>query len=315
MEAFLKSGAELIDDACPFCDTAWDVQALREHVAGKLAEARTAAELKNSLLRDAKPLASELMDLESLAKNVAKTAEQLPAALQMLATTKWAAELKQRNERATSLADLEQSIGELQQSSNQISESVLEELKQFKARADALPEVSKEDEAREYLTICQERLEVYRETNRQHQRHTKHCEIAAAVVEAFNQSTAKVLTSVYQQVQQDFSEYYRLINLEDEPHFSGKLTPSQGKLGFEVDFYSRGFFPPAAYHSEGHQDSMGICLYLALMKHTLGSNFTFAVLDDVLMSVDSGHRREICALLKTQFPQTQFIITTHDEIW
>jgi len=31
---------------------------------------------------------------------------------------------------------------------------------------------------------------------------------------------------------------------------------------------------------------MGLCLYLALMKRTLGDNFTFAVLDDVLMSVD-----------------------------
>ena len=60
---------------------------------------------------------------------------------------------------------------------------------------------------------------------------------------------------------------------------------------------------------------MGICLYLALMKHTLGPNFTFAVLDDVLMSVDTGHRREICRLLKTEFPKTQFVITTHDQIW
>jgi len=51
------------------------------------------------------------------------------------------------------------------------------------------------------------------------------------------------------------------------------------------------------------------------MKHTLGEGFTLAVLDDVLMSVDSGHRREVCALLKTHFPKTQFILTTHDPVW
>jgi hypothetical protein len=56
-------------------------------------------------------------------------------------------------------------------------------------------------------------------------------------------------------------------------------------------------------------------LYLALMKHLLGDSFTFAVLDDVLMSVDSGHRREVCTLLKERFPTTQFILTTHDDIW
>jgi hypothetical protein len=60
---------------------------------------------------------------------------------------------------------------------------------------------------------------------------------------------------------------------------------------------------------------MGICLYLALMRHLLGDSFSFAVLDDVLMSVDAGHRREVCKLLKEKFPNTQFILTTHDEIW
>lgn len=51
------------------------------------------------------------------------------------------------------------------------------------------------------------------------------------------------------------------------------------------------------------------------MSHLLGNDFTFAVLDDVLMSVDRGHRREVCALLKKRFPATQFILTTHDEVW
>ena len=47
---------------------------------------------------------------------------------------------------------------------------------------------------------------------------------------------------------------------------------------------------------------MGPCLYLALMKQTFGKDFTLCVLDDVLMSVDAGHRREISRLLKAEFP-------------
>jgi len=88
-----------------------------------------------------------------------------------------------------------------------------------------------------------------------------------------------------------------------------------GKLGFDVDFYGRGHFPPGAYHSEGHQDGMGLCLYLALMRHLLGDGFSLAVLDDVLMSVDAGHRRKVCSLLKKEFPKTQFVLTTHDDVW
>jgi hypothetical protein len=38
------------------------------------------------------------------------------------------------------------------------------------------------------------------------------------------------------------------------------------------------------------------------------------VLDDVVMSVDANHRRNFCKLIKS-FPNTQFIITTHDRVW
>jgi hypothetical protein len=53
-------------------------------------------------------------------------------------------------------------------------------------------------------------------------------------------------------VETAFSGYYRKINEEDESTFTAKLLPSIGKLGFDVDFYVRGHFPPGAYHSEGH---------------------------------------------------------------
>ena len=33
------------------------------------------------------------------------------------------------------------------------------------------------------------------------------------------------------------------------------------------------------------------------------------------MSVDAGHRYQFCRLLKTHFPNTQFVITTHDRLW
>ena len=51
------------------------------------------------------------------------------------------------------------------------------------------------------------------------------------------------------------------------------------------------------------------------MRYIQGEGFSFAVLDDVLMSVDVRHRREVCTLLKKKFQNTQFIMTTHDKIW
>ena len=39
------------------------------------------------------------------------------------------------------------------------------------------------------------------------------------------------------------------------------------------------------------------------------------MLDDVVMSVDAGHRREVCQLLSESFGHRQFLITTHDRTW
>jgi len=123
------------------------------------------------------------------------------------------------------------------------------------------------------------------------------------------------LNALYNQVENDFSSFYRVINEDDEATFVAKLTPSESSLGLDVNFYDRGLFPPAAFHSEGHQDGMGVCLYLVLMKRLFGKDFTLALLDDVVMSVDVEHRYQFCKLLKTHFPETQFIITTHDRLW
>ncbi len=182
--------------------------------------------------------------------------------------------------------------------------------------ATSLPEPSKEDAAREFLTLAQEKYEKCRATGIRRDLAAKESALAARVYEAYGASSTAVLEGIYDSVESDFTEYYRFINQDDEEKFVGELsTPSPAKLALNVDFYGRGKFPPGAYHSEGHQDGMGLCLYLALMKHTLGEGFTFAVLDDVLMSVDSGHRREVCSLLKSKFPKTQFILTTHDPVW
>ena len=123
------------------------------------------------------------------------------------------------------------------------------------------------------------------------------------------------MSALYSTVETDFSSFYQQINGDDEIGFKARFEPTEGKLDLEVAFYDRGMFPPSAYHSEGHQDGMGVCLYLALMKQLLGKRFRFAVLDDVVMSVDQDHRKQFCRLLKTAFPDTQFIITTHDKVW
>ena len=179
----------------------------------------------------------------------------------------------------------------------------------------AKPDQSATLEAQTFLTTAQIRLGDYREG----MRNNKAAEIAKACAKTAYDTYCAVqeeeLNALYGEVEKDFSTFYRAINADDELKFTAKFTPSQGSLKLDVNFYERGLFPPAAYHSEGHQDGMGVCLYLALMKRLFGDRFTLSLLDDVVMSVDAGHRLQFCKLLKEYFPNTQFIITTHDRLW
>src|SRR5690606_6134514 len=87
--------------------------------------------------------------------------------------------------------------------------------------------------------------------------------LSQAYVEARNE----VLESLYDKIKVRFVELYKEMHGDDEKGFNATFVPQDAGLDFSVDFYGRGYHPPHAMHSEGHQDSMGICLFLALSEH------------------------------------------------
>lgn len=313
-ETLLRSALEVYNgESCPVCDTLFGTEAFHELVTNKLQQLEEVTRRRNALERQISPILDAIHTTgSSLAAVIAHAALfDPPVNSDELKTFKTA--LAGRYGQLQKLLPLDETIAVL--NANYRSPDLAALLGDLEAAIAAIPEVSKQDLARDFLIVAQERLEQYRGAAQKHLIGKRRAERAAKVFHLFGDVTTKALEEIYKDVQEAFSEFYRVVNHQDESSFTARLMPSIGKLGFDVDFYGRGHFPPGAYHSEGHQDGMGLCLYLALMKHLLGTNFSFAVLDDVLMSVDSGHRREVCALLQRHFPTTQFIFTTHDEVW
>ena len=130
-------------------------------------------------------------------------------------------------------------------------------------KAEAKPDQSATVEAQTFLTTAQLRLNDYREAMRRDEAAKLASNSAKAAYDAWCRAMEDQLNALYEDVQEDFSSFYRTINEDDEVRFTAKLTPSEGRLDLDVNFYERGLFPPGAYHSEGHQDGMGVCLYLA----------------------------------------------------
>ena len=316
---FIEIGIKLIgDDACPLCDKPWNADELREYLKAKLLSAEAISEQLGTI-REAFDIV--LGALEDRASMIGKAMAYGAALEKAIPGDAHDAYTKSLNELQVALnaflgdpSLVDGAITAIEAAWWSLPGAVLARVEETAAAIKALPDSSAADSARGFLAVLQDRYERFQGASRMANvlqvRYVK----AQKFHDHYNEVSNKVLETIYDAVAKDFTAFYKAIN-DDEGAFIGELKPEPAKLSFDVDFYSRGTFPPGAYHSEGHQDGMGLCLYLALMKQTLGDKFTFAVLDDVLMSVDTGHRREVCRLLKSSFPDTQFILTTHDRVW
>ncbi|MGA8764577.1 MAG: hypothetical protein WB562_17040 [Candidatus Sulfotelmatobacter sp.] len=89
-----------------------------------------------------------------------------------------------------------------------------------------------------------------------------------------------------------------------------------GSLSLTGDFHGRRG-DPRGYYSEGHLDSLGLCLFLAIRRlhHDQHPELKLLVLDDVLHSIDGEHRLRTAKLIVREFGDHQIVITTHDRIW
>jgi len=314
---FIEKGLELVDGPeCPLCDTPWDdEEQLRNHLQAKLAKSEEARAIRDSLRTNGAAISDALIRIVGLIGPVHKLAtveEHTGFAEGLVAWKSDLDELKPKLDTVDGLTGLKNRLtGDWVQAPGALSADLDGLTEKVKAKPDQTAALN----AQTFLTKAQVRLGDYRTALRQE----KLAEAAAASAKAAYDTYCSVfetaLNTLYEEVQDDFSTFYRELNRDDETKFTAKFTPSESKLDLDVNFYGRGLFPPGAYHSEGHQDGMGVCLYLALMKRLFGDRFSLALLDDVVMSVDSDHRYEFCKLLKKHFPETQFIITTHDRLW
>lgn len=314
-DGMLATALTLFDEErCPVCETEWKPAEFRAVVEAQRAQLQAAAAERKRVEELIEPVVVVLEGLRPMLRQLAVYARDLPTPLAFEPFAAVAKEADRRAEALRNFLPLDEALAALDTDWADIQPAI-DHIATLTTSVEALPEPTDRDAARDYLTVGQERMESWRQAMTKYSAGKAMAEGAAKVHALYGTTTDKALEAIYKDVEAEFRSYYRDINGDDESQFEAQLTPSLGKLGFEVDFYGKGFFPPGAYHSEGHQDGMGLCLYLALMKHLLGDHFTFAVLDDVLMSVDAGHRREVCTLLRTKFPSTQFVLTTHDPVW
>ena len=314
-QSLLEAGLGLIEDElCPLCDHAWnDEQQLRTHLMEKLKKAKQASQHLDAIKQAATTASNKIDSVCSLATPLRRAAGRLELNSEEQALTDWTASLAEIRGYLRSVEGLCANRDQL--GTTLFSPDVEDLLSKLEIQFQSLPDDESLNAARSFVSVAVERIQKWQQCQLDAEESAAASQLAQTTYDAFWDAARFVLESVYAKIEDSFIESYRFINRDDESSFVASLTPDEGKLDLKVEFHGRGLFHPGAYHSEGHQDGMGLCLYLALMRQQFGNEFRLVLLDDVVMSVDKVHRKQLCRLFKEEFPETQFIITTHDDAW
>ena len=143
----------------------------------------------------------------------------------------------------------------------------------------------------------------------------KHCDLARKVYTTFSKVKKAKINKIYKSITGNVNAFYFTLHPND-PHQNIEINVVPGRrASTELKIESFGSKEdPRAFASEGHLDSLGLCIFLAFVKK-FNEECSFIVLDDVVTTIDAQHRELICKLLFEQFKDYQLFITTHDGIW
>lgn len=304
-------------DECPLCLLPWEQERLREFLQSRLQASAGAKVEFGRLDRLRVDLQQSLGSVTAAARMVAELVGpiDLDGAGQL---TSFATALEDAIKTALPRAESEEPAEEgasRKALANALSEQTKSSIARLSAQRTGLPDLIGIQAAWDQLSAAETALREHAAAMSHHGAMQRTSSELSAASEKYVAARDQILASTYDSISDTLKELYRSLHGPDEAGFEAALAPTKAGLRLEVDFYGRGAFPPSALHSEGHQDSMGLCFFLALTERLSGGTMPLIILDDILMSVDIRHRRGVARLLKTRFANSQLIITTHDRVW
>jgi len=316
----IQLGMELIQDSgeCPLCETSWPPGKLLEHLEQRINLTHNAEQYHERISVLSQKIIAHISNTTSSIQQIQRIIKFANLDIENKKIQYWLDELKKHS---NFLIDATENYPFDSISPDQIKklfapnymENVLDHINSLVK--EKCPTATPEQIALEKLSHLEENLKAFEKAKEKYDLEELNYHRAEKLAESFQQARDKILGSLYNEIRDRFVQLYRELHGADEERFTAIIEPEGAGLNFGVDFYGHGIHPPQALHSEGHQDSMGLCLYLALAERLTKGLIDIIILDDVMMSVDADHRKQACHILANFFPDKQFLITTHDKTW
>lgn len=119
-----------------------------------------------------------------------------------------------------------------------------------------------------------------------------------------------------QEISEDIRMMWAILHPGEKIEDVRLYLPAQADKAIDIGlrFYGIAQDSPRLTLSEGHRNSLGLCIFLAMAKREADKDRPL-ILDDVVVSFDRSHRGMIVQLLEKEFSDRQAIIMTHDREW
>lgn len=152
---------------------------------------------------------------------------------------------------------------------------------------------------------------------------SRELELIEQVLLALKRSRQDVAKETFASIENQVAEYYFEIHPQGTPD-DATGAPSidvqrhgKGTAFVRGRFHGREVKDPQWVYSDGHLDTVGICIFLALrrFRSEQPNDPRLMVLDDIIISIDLGHARRLITLLKTRFKDHQILILTHNGLF
>jgi hypothetical protein len=333
----LRKGRDLLrsreDDHCPLCQQAVDTGQLLGRVARRLADLEQVGLRQQRLDQARDALESALQDtatrllvlqrvlkaaeveggnIAGLSNGVAMVRESIRQHAEIESRemagrlndelqrwTRWSTDIRQKLEQELASREVDAGTERMGQ--------VLEVLDRLQVREAGAARGQKERERLE-----QERARLQREIAPRR----RELSLADRAFKTFVRVKNAEIQRLYDELQSDLIRLYDLLH-PGEAHNMVAIAMDPQKRGsteLRMGFFDRPEEDPRAFGSEGHLDSLGLCIFLAFVKRFNG-DWPLLVLDDVVTSVDIQHKRRVADLLFEEFGDRQLFVTTHDARW
>ena len=137
----------------------------------------------------------------------------------------------------------------------------------------------------------------------------------AILSEEFAKIQKNSLDEFFKMFSQSINEYYVYMN-PNESVENIRLMPIESEdeikgLTIQFEFFDQEVTPPHKFLSESHLNCLGLSFFLASVVAFNKTN-KFFVLDDVISSFDTNHRKRFLDLLVERFKEYQIILLTHE---